>query len=1116
MPASTPDFVEKLRCILELAPPDNWDKQHAMEFRKNAYSNKRDIYDSKGKKTGKVYFTMGMPVTSRDEPYPFSTFATSTDLLLGRYITDKQNQSLSSEINIGRSEAKKLVNGKDPTRDQYEIVKERFEQMVINQDKILKRYNPILSQLRVCFDKSAQKSNAELPSFKSIQGAANPFNRVKLSGFEQAVKLVHDNRSVRLFQSYMEDPKGVPNNLVKQYPIARANKEVQNLDKNIFDGALKYLVKLKLGWAQDGAQFTNQIAEEMKVFKLYLDGVIRSHSNEYITTFEKYEQIKNGKGVMKNIAIKKMFSAWKEWQNVAKGMCDTYKEALKGLEIRRYTLSDLDDSDPRFQTPSTPAAGITIKRAPSPVKFGGKPSAPPAPPGGAYPSAPAMSIPQIPVKQQKKEAAQRIVDYISLVKNATTEDELDKLKINKPDYSIFKSTQKRNATRKINVAIKNKERDLKNIVVIKPVSPVVLKKSQSPPVLEKIPAPPQPIPIAISKKVDNKMDVDNLPVARDSQVIPVVEVEPEKDKTVGGMTFSEMDEMDTNADLKAYRSLSEYETIKKTMKNRVLSFSPRDPGTDQGMDGRAAMLITPNIVITDTYFLEEPHRHMTDFLVGNMNKFEFLPRMALLKSTDGDDFIFKTNGKYSYKGYTRAKTKTRQSKIDSLWDGGTFNYDGDKLSITFNGESYSFQDSKISQLVKHGGKKLKYLLVQENVGKPLLHLATYAYDKVELANIDGERNATVRNLLPNQYAYDPKSVFKQLDEALTAMKNAGYLHRDVKMDNICLDETGKLHLIDVERVTPIGKNFFDRSKVIGNNQSKKIWMGDAKDVVYDFYTAQEIYNGDIQIDIPGANKCKTGNNCDRYQAALAMLNLGGKFELAGDYTYEQGEPEQVALFKSELAKVIVDGGKQLDFYNNFFQAEMKEKDLSVRYNMPEGLVKTLLSTDWVPKGSKEAPRDAPGSLDLQSPVNRVTIEYDSMSEEDIQEIQRAMTMYDEELERYDSESTVLSEQKATSLYDSSSEHSDSQQSVHSDLSEQKASVYDSSSENSSSGEGSDVSYQKYDSSSDSEPTARQFYDSSSDIVSETELDYGIESESEHEMSDTNNVPYNSDSDTGSI
>jgi hypothetical protein len=60
-------------------------------------------------------------------------------------------------------------------------------------------------------------------------------------------------------------------------------------------------------------------------------------------------------------------------------------------------------------------------------------------------------------------------------------------------------------------------------------------------------------------------------------------------------------------------------------------------------------------------------------------------------------------------------------------------------------------------------------------------------------------------------------------------------------------------------------------------------------------------------------------------------------------------------------------------------------------------------------------------------ANRITIEYDSMSEGDIEEIEKAMSMYSDELEKYES-----IEEEA--LYDSSSGVSET--------SEQKASLYD--------------------------------------------------------------------------
>lgn len=137
--------------------------------------------------------------------------------------------------------------------------------------------------------------------------------------------------------------------------------------------------------------------------------------------------------------------------------------------------------------------------------------------------------------------------------------------------------------------------------------------------------------------------------------------------------------------------------------------------------------------------------------------------------------------------------------------------------------------------------------------------------------------------------------------------------------------------------------------------------------------------------------------------------------------------------------------------------------------------------------------------------NRVQITYDSMSEDDIAEIERAMGEYDTKLEKtlsdYDSDSDMSPHVQA---YDSSSAVSNS-----------KAS-YDSSSDvsmdNVSYNSSSDVSYDKasYDSNSDVEKVQRSMYDSSSEVASETEMDYSYDSSSGLEEESDSNIPYDSD------
>ena len=130
--------------------------------------------------------------------------------------------------------------------------------------------------------------------------------------------------------------------------------------------------------------------------------------------------------------------------------------------------------------------------------------------------------------------------------------------------------------------------------------------------------------------------------------------------------------------------------------------------------------------------------------------------------------------------------------------------------------------------------------------------------------------------------------------------------------------------------------------------------------------------------------------------------------------------------------------------------------------------------------------------------NRVQITYDSMTEDDILEIEKAMQEYDDTLEKavqdYDSDTSF---EKAS--YDSSSNASNAKSyDSSSDVSYDKAS-YDSS---------SDVSMEK-DAYSDDEKVKRSMYDSSSDIC-ETEMDYSYDSSSGVE--EDGNMPYISDSD----
>lgn len=211
------------------------------------------------------------------------------------------------------------------------------------------------------------------------------------------------------------------------------------------------------------------------------------------------------------------------------------------------------------------------------------------------------------------------------------------------------------------------------------------------------------------------------------------------------------------------------------------------------------------------------------------------------------------------------------------------------------------------------------------------------------------------------------------------------------------------------------------------------------------------------------------------------------------YNINDGSPNTVTLEYEGIVYVIPDKDKVL--------LKNPSKGVPLRYIWIEPVVETQGDV----KGTVESLTNASGKpRRLQ---NRIQIEYDSMSEDDIVEIEKAMAQYDQKLEKtvsdYDSESEQ-SLQSAAKSYDSSS-----------DASMAKVS-YDSSSDHSmervSYDSSSDVSMSKsYDSQSETEPVkTRATYDSSSE-VSETEMDYSYDSSSGVDESDSN-MPYISDSD----
>ena len=504
-------------------------------------------------------------------------------------------------------------------------------------------------------------------------------------------------------------------------------------------------------------------------------------------------------------------------------------------------------------------------------------------------------------------------------------------------------------------------------------------------------------------------------------------------------------------------------------------------------------IITPSVIVFDSLFLEDPTRYMTDFLIDAKNaELGFIPSFVLYRLEGGarsGEFLYTDmQNKITKVGRKNIRQK-RLKKISELWQmtgSQEFTNDGIRIQFTFKGQAHNIVHGGVAN--KTASVKVKYLLVMENMGRPLVDVVSYNFEN---ASKNGD-NWTVSNLNTGNYPFNPFRIEQQLESAIKAFGDLGYLHRDVKLDNLCVNDKGELSFIDLERVNKM-------NSTPGQLDEDTIPRGDP------------IANGPTLIDIPGVGFCFDGtNNCDKYQGALALMNLGGCGDLTGDYVYSPDiSPEHKQFLVRAKTIFNSDTVRSEDAYSLFQDCFNDPEKYGRILNLPSLLIKQIFSQKWIVRNeSVETLENMRLNYSYALNVsnvspNRVTIEYDSMSEADIEEIEKAMSMYSEELEKYDS-SSAMSEQKE-SLYDSSS-----------DVSEQKASLYDSSSEQS----GSEISEQKaslYDSSSEGESPSvvRVPYDSSSEIASETEMDYSLGSESEREESE-GNVPYDSGSDIDSI
>jgi serine/threonine protein kinase len=467
----------------------------------------------------------------------------------------------------------------------------------------------------------------------------------------------------------------------------------------------------------------------------------------------------------------------------------------------------------------------------------------------------------------------------------------------------------------------------------------------------------------------------------------------------------------------------------------------------------------------------------------------------------------------------------------------------------------------------------EYIVVMEYAGVTLDKVITYNYDEVlppKLALDPGApyeqaaRKANywkLTNLARKQYPFDPYDIESQLKNAVDKLNKLGFAHRDIKDENICWDGE-RLTLIDFEAIVkfhatddpPASGKWVDGVKVNPGLRTIRGYAPVSKKYSNVGPTAKIIdppetwkkAGGRLSIQSTG---CRKSNTCDYYQAALVLMNIGGRMDFI-NYGYDRDpidndlpylEDENEAFMQSgggaaqktlNMRSVLADstgymtkgkGGKkgltkQRAAYKFFRYCFFHPQKAGEVLNIPPMLVKRIFSSVWIrtggvfatnvkedgsykvkqgtveveeftnPKAWREFPTQSflaiRQSKTFELGSNAMVIEYDSLSDDDIVEIERAMnvfthadsskkrTLSDVEFDKmlagnsYDSSSS--SEMKSQGYsYDSSSDGSASKRS--------RRAYYDSSSDY------SDLNASSYNSSSDADvEDMHESYDSGSE------------------------------------
>ena len=361
--------------------------------------------------------------------------------------------------------------------------------------------------------------------------------------------------------------------------------------------------------------------------------------------------------------------------------------------------------------------------------------------------------------------------------------------------------------------------------------------------------------------------------------------------------------------------------------------------------------------------------------------------------------------------------------------------------------------------------------------------------------------------------------------ALQQINKLGFLHRDIKGDNIVVNENNDLFLFDYDQA----RNLLSPSDPILQTQ----YNGDYARLDYpvDVDMSEPDYNSlqvarDINpllqergLSLDGNKAAKVQRlqeddarrqlqkadldfaalesiSLDYFQMGIILLNLGGKFDIADDFKIQPtqsitfGQNNQytlsvVGFFNTPIEKDLtgwddISNGKMNNTIMTAFVEALRNPtdNLSQQFNLPKDIIKQIgeeffMTPEEMVKRAEWMRKPDP------EPVRTTFLDYDSMSDAELEDLSNEMEFTDDELDRMLEEINVG---QAKDDYDSMSDSAPTSIGQHS---------YDSSSDATelSYNSSSDITEESYNSSSD----MSEAYDS----ISELSASYDSESDEDN-------------------